>query len=80
MLTVKATPSTPSADPIAFEYCEGEDAGDMLYRLAPYINDSTTASLIWYTTWNVTGTTPLATAPSFQHINERTSSLPILVD
>ena len=68
MLTVKATPSTPSADPIAFEYCEGEDAGDMLYRLAPYINDSITASLIWYTTPNVTGTTPLATAPSISTI------------
>ena len=68
MLTVKATPPTPSADPIAFSYCEGEDAGDMLYRLAPYINDSITANLIWYTTPNVTNATPLVTAPAISTV------------
>ncbi|NBR40069.1 MAG: TRAP transporter fused permease subunit, partial [Alphaproteobacteria bacterium] len=51
-----------------FDYCEGEDAGDMLYRLAPYVNDSITASLIWYTTPNITGATPLATAPSISTV------------
>ena len=68
MLTVKATPPTPSTDPIAFSYCEGEDAGDMLYRLAPYINDSITANLIWYTTPNVTNATPLVTAPAISTV------------
>ena len=62
-LTVKATPATPSAGSIAFSYCEGDDAGDMLYRLAPYITDSITANLYWYTSPNIGPNTSLNAAP-----------------
>ena len=68
MLTVKATPPTPSADPIAFSYCEGEDAGDMLYRLAPYINDSITANLNWYTNPNINPDSALISAPAISTV------------
>ena len=68
MLTVKATPPTPSTGPIAFSYCEGEDAGDMLYRLAPYINDSITANLNWYTNPNINPDSVLISAPAISTV------------
>ena len=68
MLTVKATPPTPSVDPIAFSYCEGEDAGDMLYRLSPYINDSITANLNWYTNPNINPDSALISAPAISTV------------
>ncbi|MDA9217904.1 gliding motility-associated C-terminal domain-containing protein [Schleiferiaceae bacterium] len=68
MLTVKATPPTPSTDPIAFSYCEGEDAGDMLYRLSPYINDSITANLNWYTNPNINPDSALISAPAISTV------------
>ncbi|MDC0377478.1 immunoglobulin domain-containing protein, partial [Schleiferiaceae bacterium] len=68
MLTVKATPPTPSTDPIAFSYCEGEDAGDMLYRLSPYINDSITANLNWYTNPNINPDSVLISAPAISTV------------
>ena len=75
MLTVKATPPTPSTDPIAFSYCEGEDAGDMLYRLSPYINDSITANLNWYTSPNINPDSALVTAPAISTVLPGAGSL-----